>query len=219
MSNHPDFEKQFALAKEYYLEKLDLIDWLRFFYAIKEILNFKPRTVLDIGEGSGIVRKATEGVVEKYETMDVNARLAPTYAGDVREYRAELAGKFDGIVAMEILEHIPFEDVKRALKNLRAYLTEGGRAIITIPYRASYFFWMTPTYIPHILRVATGFLSWGAFYRRFIKRKIWIDPSHEWEIGDGHHTLKQVENMMRAAGFKIETSRQLIYARFWVLSK
>lgn len=218
-TDNSEFDQQFKLPEKYYVEKINFVDWLRFFYAIEEILKFKPKSILDVGEGSGTVRKMVSSLVEKYETMDVNSNLDSTYLNDLRKYKAELDGKFDCIIAMEILEHICFSDFQGSLTNLYSYLSKNGKAIITIPYRASYFLWMTPHYIPHVLRIPTGFLSFGSFYRRFIKRKIWIDPNHAWEIGDGCHTFKQVENIMRKVGFKIEVSRRLVYAHFWILSK
>jgi hypothetical protein len=117
-----------------------------------------------------------------------------------------------------VLEHLPFADLPGTLANLRSYLVADGRAFITIPHRASYFLFMTPTYIPRVFRVPTGFLSLGAFYRRFIKRKIWIDPHHCWEIGDGTIDVRQVEAVFRAAGFAIVSRKTLLYVDYWVLS-
>lgn len=210
---------QLEVERDYFFDKLDFINWYRFFFIIKEILKVKPKTVLEIGEGSGIVRCVVQPLVEKYETMDVNEKLNPNYLNDVRIPRSELKGKFDCNVAADILEHIPFEDLKQALSNLHTYLKPKGITLITIPHRASHFLWMTPTQTPHPARVPTGFLSLGSFYRRFIKRKVWIDPDHQWEIGDGHHNVSDVEMAIKDAGFKIIKRQELVYVDFWVLSK
>jgi hypothetical protein len=50
---------------------------------------------------------------------------------------------------------------------------------------------MSPTKILHIFRVPLGFLSFGSFWRRFIKFKIRIDSHHLRETGDGNITSKK----------------------------
>jgi hypothetical protein len=67
--------------------------------------------------------------------------------------------------------------------------------------------------------VPTGFLSPGAFYRRFIKRRIWIDPHHCWEIGDGKTRRGDVESVFDQAGFQRDKVRKLLYVDYWILRK
>ncbi len=78
---------------------------------------------------------------------------------------------------------------------------------------------MSPTNKPHVFTVPTGFLSPGAFYRRFIKRKIWIGPNHCWEIGDGKIRRRDVEAEFVKAGFSIDKFQKLLYVDYWVLKK
>lgn len=214
-----DFNSQFHLDKEYYLKKLDFLGWYRHFFAIREVIDFQPRAILEIGAGSEIVKNCLQPAAEKYRVMDVNAKLEPDILADVREFRSELREGFDCAIASDVLEHIPFPDFATACVNLFAYLVPGGKALITMPHRRSHFLFMTPIEKPHVLTVPTGFLSPGAFYRRFIKRKIWIDPDHCWEIGDGRIKKADVELSFRKVGFSIEKFKKLLYVDFWVLSK
>lgn len=218
-SNIYDKNKQFELSQKDHLQNVDFINWYRFFFIIKEIIAREPKRVLEIGEGSGVIRRVVEPITDEYKTMDMNEDLRPDFVSDVRATVPEAVGQFDCIIAADILEHIPFNDLEKALENIRSYLAPNGTALITIPHRASYFLWMTPTYVPHVIRIPTGFLSWGAFYRRFIKRKIWIDPDHQWEIGDGIHRIKDVEDVIKNTGFVIEKRKKLLYVDFWVLKK
>ncbi len=212
-------DKQFRLTPTEFLAKLDIINWYRYFYITKTLTELKPRSVLEIGAGEGTIKRIFEPFAPKYATMDVNPKLKPDFLNDVRNRLKEIEGKFDVIIAADILEHIPFKDLGGALRNLYAYLKPHGHGLITIPHRASYFLWMTPHYTPNVVRIPTGLLSWGAFYRRFIKRKIWIDPDHQWEIGDGHHSIADVERLMKGVGFVIEKRQALLYVDFWVLKK
>ena len=115
---------------------------------------------------------------------------------------------------------MPFSDLPKTIKNIFSYLKKNSSyALITIPHRCSNFLFMSPTQIPHVFRVPTIFLSFGSFWRRFIKRKIWIDPHHEWEIGDGNITPKKVRSCFEQKKFKILSYKKLIYVDFFILTK
>jgi len=58
-----------------------------------------------------------------------------------------------------------------------------------------------------------------SFYNQVIKRKIWIDPHHCWEIGDGKIEKRDVETAMEKVGFNIEKFMKLLHVDFWVLTK
>lgn len=213
-----DKTKQFRLTPWEFLAKLDFLNWIRYAAMVKELTNQKPKSILEIGPGEGVVKKVIEGFVENYDTLDVNPRLSPTYEGDVRETKNELREKYDCAIAADILEHIPFADLEKALKNLFFYLKPGGTALITIPHRVWFVFklsWLNGN--GNLFR----FPGWTrTFYHRLRGRKENpIDLDHQWEIGDGKHTVDDVEKVMKEAGFKIEKRQKLAYVDFWTLRK
>lgn len=214
-----DFCNQFSLTRDYYLDKLDFLNWYRYYHLVKDVLNIGVSDILEIGTGAGIVRNCLKPIVKNYCVLDINPNLSPDVVADVRVRQTELAGRFDCVIAADVLEHLPFADLQPACANLFAYLRPGGRALITVPHRQSNFLFMTPTQVPHVFAVPTGFLSPGAFFRRFIKRKIWIDPNHCWEIGDGRVRVRDVEERFGAVGFAVEKFDKLLYVDYWVLSK
>ena len=213
------FDDQFSLNRDYYLRQLDFLNWFRYYHLVKDVLRLGAEDVLEIGTGSGMVRNCLKPLVRDYRVLDINPNLAPDVLADVRVPQPELVGRFDCVIAADVLEHLPFTDLAVAGANLFAYLRPGGHALITIPHRQSNFLFMSPTQVPHVFTVPTGFLSFGAFYRRFIKRKIWIDPNHCWEIGDGNVRVKDVEAVLRTLGFTVEKFDKLLYVDYWVLSK
>lgn len=217
--NKNSFDSQFYLEKDYFLKQLDFLNWYRYFFIIKDAINFMPNTILEIGVGSGIVKSCLQPIVKKYTVLDINPKLQPDIMADLRDYQVILENKFDCIIAADVLEHMPFSDLKINLKNIYNYLKNEGKALITIPHRRSHFLFMTPRQIPHVITVPTGFLSPGAFYRRFIKRRIWIDPDHCWEIGDGKVRRSDVEKTFKRVGFCIEKFEKLLYVDYWVLGK
>lgn len=213
------FNEQFSFQSDYYLNQLDFLNWFRYYHLIKDVLALKTIDLMEVGTGAGIVRNCLEPHVSSYTTLDINKDLSPDILSDVREYLPEIKDKFDCVIAADVLEHLPFSDLKKAATNLHDYLKSGGHALITIPHRQSNFLFMSPTQIPHVFTVPTGFLSIGAFYRRFIKRKIWIDPNHCWEIGDGNVKIRDVDNCFTECGFEIEKFEKLLYVDYWVLKK
>lgn len=217
MSNN--FEAQFSLKREYYLENLDFLNWFRYYHLIKDVLSLRPSTLLEIGTGDGMVRNCLNPVINEYKVLDINPNLTPDIVADVRDPQLDLSMRFDCIVAADVLEHLPFDDLPKACQNLYNYLKPGGHALITIPHRQSNFLFMSPTQTPHVFTVPTGFLSFGAFWRRFIKRKIWIDPNHCWEIGDGNVLSKDVEGCFSSCGFEVEKFDKLLYVDYWILRK
>lgn len=214
-----DFNAQFSRSRQYFLNKMDFLDWYRYYFIIREVIDFKPKHILEIGAGSGLVKNFLQTLVEQYTVMDVNRKLNPDILADIREEKTELIQKFDCVIAADVLEHVPFADVENCVSHLHAYLRTGGKALVTIPHRRSHFLFMTPSNKPYVVTVPTGFLTPGSFYRRFIRRKIWIDPDHCWEIGDGKIKKNDIEKLFKKAGFAIEKSRKLLYVDFWVLQK
>ncbi len=214
-----NFNEQFKVPPSYYTENLDFLNWFRYYFITKDVLSLSEQSVLEIGCGGGHLRHILEPHVLKYHTFDINDSLKPDFAADVRTYSANLEAEYNCVIAADVLEHLPFSDLSIAVSNIYSYLRKGGNSLITIPHRQSNFLFMTPTQIPHVFTIPTGFLSLGAFYRRFIKRKIWIDPDHCWEIGDGYVTVNDVESNFIKCGFEIVSYSKLLYVDYWILKK
>jgi SAM-dependent methyltransferase len=216
-SREEEVRDQFDVPPAYFHRQLDFINWIRFYFLLRPLIESRPDCVLEVGIGGGFLRDSAVRFVGRYETLDVNERLGADYVGDVRQFDGRLEGRFDVIVAADVLEHIPFEDLPAAVGNLRRYLRPGGRAMVTIPHRRSNFMYMTPVNVPKFFSVPTGVLSPGGFYRRFIKRRIWIDPDHAWEIGDGNVKVRDVVQQFRGAGLEAVIVKKLFYVDLFVL--
>jgi len=222
MPNQENFNSQFLMDYRDYMEGIDLSSWNRYYFIIKEIIRIKPKTILEIGAGSEIVKNCVKGLVEDYRVMDINEKLKPDILSDLRDFRPELKEKFDCLVCAEVLEHMPFRDLEKNLDNIRRYLIQSGKLLITIPHRRARFMIITPfNYQKPIIFTLPFFIksSPKSFYNQVIKRKIWIDPHHCWEIGDGKIEKRDVETAMEKVGFNIEKFMKLLHVDFWVLTK
>jgi SAM-dependent methyltransferase len=214
-----DFDAQFTLTREHYLSNLDMVTWLRHYHVLRDLLAARGGDVLEIGTGDGIVRRCVEPFVASYKVLDINPNLDPDYLGDIRIGDDRLAERFDGIVVTEVMEHLPFEDVPTCLVNLLAWLRPGGRAFVSVPHRNSSLSLITPKQRLRTLRFPNGSISPSEFYNRFIRGRIWIDPNHRWEIGDGNVSQLDVERRFAEAGFVQQKRLQLPYSDYWVLRK
>lgn len=215
-------KNQILINYDNFLENLDLSEWLRHYFVIKNIIKFKSNFVLEIGIGGKIVKSVLEKVVKKYKSMDVNPNLEPDILNDIRNFHPEIKENFDCIICSEVLEHMPFSDFKINLSNIFAYLKSKGKAIITLPHRQARIMIITPfSYQKPIIVTLPSWLksSPRLFYCRFFKKEIWIDPEHCWEIGDGKIKIKDVEESFLKAGFKIREFKKLLHVDFWVLEK
>jgi SAM-dependent methyltransferase len=205
MLKEPEFSKQFHLEQDDYLKQLDFLNWYRYFFIIKEVIDFMPKDVLEIGTGSGIVKNCLQPLVRNYVVFDVNPKLKPDLVGDIGVHQDALENNYDCVIIADVLEHLPFSDFLKSLRHIYSYLRKDGKLLVTIPHRRTHFLFMTPLKTdPGVLTVPTGILSLAAFYRRFIKRKIWIDPHHCWEIGDGTVKKVDVERLFKRSGLTID---------------
>lgn len=217
MGHEYDRQKQFHLTPLEFFTKLDFLNWHRYFAILKELSKYSPSSILEIGPGEGTIRKTYESFTKTYKTADVNTNLKPDFLSDVRTLIPKAEQSFDAVIAADILEHIAFSDMPSALNNIKKYLSKNGKAFITIPHRAWFLFFLHwINYKHHIVRAPDWMRK---FYRKLLGKKMWIDPDHQWEIGDGVHTIEGVEAVMKNAGFRIVKRSALPYVDFWVLEK
>ena len=222
MEKNFDFNYQFNFPHEEHLNGIDLSNWFRYYHIIKEVIALKPKKILEIGAGNEIVKNCLKDFTEDYKVMDINTKLEPDILSDLRKFKSELKEKFDCLICAEVLEHMPFNDLEKNLSNIYEYLKKGGRAIITIPHRRARMMVITPlSYQKAKIIELPSWLksSFKSFFKQIMQKKVWIDPHHCWEIGDGKVKRKDVEEIMKKTGFEIEKLKKLLQVDFWILNK
>jgi hypothetical protein len=123
------------------------------------------------------------------------------------------------VVCTEVLEHLPYEQLPAALATLHGFLRPGGRLYLTLPHRKGHALWVTPRQRLVPLRFPVGLTSLSEAWNRFVRRRIWIDPHHCWEIGDGHVRRGAVEQVLRDTGLSTLALRELPYCDYWRLQR
>lgn len=210
------FQRQFELERDDYLAQLDFYTWTRHYHLLKDLAASERGDVLEVGTGDGVLRRCAAPFVRSYTVLDINPRLAPDIVADLREPQPALHGRYDATVAAEVLEHLPFEVFGRCLDTLAATLRLGGRLYLTLPHRKSHWLVVTPRQRLVALRVPVGLTSLAEAYHRFVRRRIWIDPHHCWEIGDGRIRRRDIAAALAKAGLGVERFVELPYCDYWV---
>ncbi len=212
-----DFDAQYRLSPRDYLAGLDLYTWMRHFHVLHDLVAHEQGDVLEVGTGDGVLRRCVQPFMPHYTVMDLNPQLQPDVLADLLDPPVALAGAFDAVVCTEVLEHLPFEKLPTALEHLHGFLRPGGRLYLTLPHRKGHALWVSPRQRLHALRFPVGLTSLSEAWNRFVRRRIWIDPHHCWEIGDGRVRRTHIEQALRSAGLATLSFRELPYCDYWRL--
>jgi SAM-dependent methyltransferase len=214
-----DFNQQFTLSQRSYLAGLDFYTWARHFFVLRDLVARVQGDVFEVGTGDGVVRRCIEPFVASYTVLDLNPALQPEVHGDLRQHQPGLKGRFDAAIATEVLEHLPIAELPGCLRNLQDYLRPDGLLFLTLPHRKGHMLVVTPRQRLLKLRFPVGLTSLSEAYNRFIRRRIWIDPNHCWEIGDGQIHRSQITALLHEQGWKTEHFEPLPYCDYWLLRK
>jgi 2-polyprenyl-3-methyl-5-hydroxy-6-metoxy-1,4-benzoquinol methylase len=147
--------------------------WMSYWHQLRMVLAVRPRTVLEIGPGSGVFRRYLEGAGVTVKTLDIDASRGVDYVADVRRLDAALpAGlTFDAVCAFQVLEHLPLADFETCLANLARRASP--HVFVSLPYRG--------------LRIRLS-LWWGDHHLT-LGGKLMLPwrhtpiPEHQWELG------------------------------------
>jgi len=180
---------------------------------IQAVVEKNPESVLEIGIGNKTVSNYLKERGTKVTTCDFDKRLDPDKVGDIRDLPFE-DEEFELVTAFEVLEHLPFEDFIKGLKELRRVTKKN--VIISIPYVTVNFFGKMKL-LPFFRPV---YFLWRALEYRWKKHE--FDGQHYWEMGKKGYSRTKIRQVINAAGFEIEkefTPQLNPYHYFFVLKK
>jgi hypothetical protein len=182
--------------------------WASYWHQIDEVLAVSPGTCVEVGVGSGEVPTTLRANGVRVTTVDIDERLGVDRRGSVTALPCA-DDEFDVALCAQVLEHLPWDQVPGALRELARVaknrvvisLPQSGRTIrllVTIPV-IGHFDWIdrTPGIGPHP-----------------------FDGEHYWQVGAKHHRRKDVRALMEPL-FHIGseyTVPENPYHRFYVLT-
>ena len=185
----------------------DLERWSSYWYQIRTALRLAPKTVLEIGSGTGVFRAYLQHAGVDVKSADIDATRAPDFLADVANLDATLpAGlTFDVVCAFQVLEHLPFAEFERCLDGLSR---RGRHVLISLPVHGFQ------------LRLAIGVGSWrpsfGVYVPYFHQKH--YHRQHHWELGWGY-SVRQITRLL-SARFEVRERffvKENPYHYMWVL--
>jgi len=166
--------------------------WIHYWQQINLVLKSGAKTILEIGPGIGIVTKFLREAGFKVTTLDIDPKLKPDIVASVLNMPFK-DDEFDLVLAAEVLEHLPFEEFKKALLGIRRVTKKN--AIISLPDKRR-------TLLKFALKIP--FFEERNFILRISTfKEHQFDGQHYWEIGKKGFSGSKIKKEIEKAGFKI----------------
>ena len=163
------------VAPEHYdFERYDDAErWMSYWHQLRAVLAVRPKTVLEIGPGSGVFRNYLRAAGVEVKTLDIDRTRDVDFVADITKLDTALPSGlvFDAVCAFQVLEHLPFDEFETALAHLSRRASP--HVFVSLPYRG--------------LRVRLAFW-WGDHHVTFGHKFMlpWRHrpiPEHHWELG------------------------------------
>ena len=178
----------------YYFHNVKPHRFQLYWWVIKETLTVHPSSVLEVGPGQGVVHSVLKFNGVSVITADFDISLRPSVVCDIRRLPFKNMS-FDVVVASEVLEHIPWEQVMSAFRELKRCARRA--LIISVPYNQHHVSININVKVNKWLgfkgvlnRVITRYFPLEIYAGKDINRRFVFDGEHYWELGYQGHKLK-----------------------------
>lgn len=200
------------VPKEHYFKGYDTKErWMSYWYQINEVLRTKARKVLEAGVGNKTVSNYLEEMGIEVTTVDIDPRLNPDHVCGVTELTKTFEHEtFDAVLCAEVLEHLPFKNFRKALRELKE-VTKGG-VVLSLPYAGPAF--CLSLKLP-------GMATKDLKLKIPLRRKHKFDGEHYWEIGKKGYSLRKILKILEQ-NFEIVRTYfppEHMYHMFFILRK
>ncbi len=184
--------------------------WMDYYYQVSEILKCRPQKVLEVGIGNRTVSDYLKSQGIKVTSLDIDRELKPDVIADVLEMPFP-DESFDAVLCAEVLEHLPFGDFAKALRELERVSNKW--VVLSLPHWGATFHFSLK--LPFLKRLNLFFKIPGFLKHRF-------DGEHHWEIGKREYPLKKIKEEIKSC--HLEIIRDYIpsdspYHRFFILKE
>lgn len=168
--------------------------WVSYWYQINEVLSLNPRNVLEIGVGNKTVSDYLKKIGIKVVTCDFDKLLKPDIIANVLNLPFK-KNSFDVVLCAEVLEHLPFTDLPKALGEIHRVVK--SHLVITLPHFSLTNIYIGAKVIPFIPKKQITIKVDFPFRHSF-------DGEHYWEIGKKKYDLGRVKKALIDSSFFIE---------------
>jgi len=210
------FETQ--VSGDHYVDKFydDVESFISYYYQSKSILSLGEniKNILEIGIGNKTLTNYMKQYGYNVTTCDYADDLNPDYVADVRDLPVN-DNDFDVVIAFEILEHIPFSDFEKALKELSRVSKKF--VIISIPNSTSYIELSLKFSFPKIRnKKAYGKIQIPNFMTRQ------GESNHKWEMNKKGFPASEIKNKIKNSGLEIINEfepKMHLFHHFFIMKK
>lgn len=173
--------------------------WSTYSVIIDSVLTLRPKQVLEIGPGPGLVTQALRQIGCEVKTLDLDPAIQPDYLISATDPSiVEKVGTFDLIIASEIFEHVEYHDFLSALHRLSSV---SEYFILTLPdtneKSLTFGFRFRLPLLNNITKI---------FKFRSGRVKHTFDGQHYWEIGKKGSEFYRIRRDIEKSGWNIVSS-------------
>ena len=182
-------DRAVQVAPEHYdFERYDDAErWMSYWHQIRAVLAVRPKTVLEIGPGSGVFRSYLRAAGIDVKTLDIDQSRDVDFVADITKLDDALPKglAFDAVCAFQVLEHLPFSELDACLAGIARRARP--HVFVSLPYRG--------------LRVRLSF--WWGDHHVTLGHKFMLPwrhrpiAEHHWELGYPY-TAGRITKIMRA---------------------
>ncbi len=185
-----------------------------FGHQLDAVLALAPRSVLEVGVGAGVVSNALRHLGIPLCTLDVDPALEPDVLASVESIPAD-EGTWDVGLCCQVLEHLPFDRLGPALRELHRVTARG--LVLSLPDVT-----MDLELTVRAPRLGLRRLAGRSPLprRRAFPRTRLDTMGHHWEIGFRGTPLTAVQSVIAVAGWRIERTwrvPEVPWHRFFLL--
>lgn len=187
-----------------------------YWHQIKEIMELEPKNMLEIGVGSNFLANYLENKNINITTTDIDKNLNPDVVGDILKLPFE-EDSFEVITAFEVLEHLPFSNFLKALREMRR--VTNSHLILSIPDRSKYI--KLYFKFPYFWRYEKLIDFNGKYISSLGTKAAKESDEHYWEIGIKNYPLDRIVKKIKCLNLSIEKNYRNVKHpthRFFVLS-
>ncbi len=197
-------------AQHYGVGYDDWDKWVTYYWSIRNVLDRRLESVLEVGVGSKVVSSVLRNNEVRLTTFDIDPNLEPDYVGSVTDLPFG-ENTFDGVLCTEVLEHMPWEQTRQAIRELHRVTRKF--AFVTVPHFTLSFAMLLRLPILQLREL-----------RLRLPLPVSLKPNgqHFWECGRPGYPVSKLRKEFRDAGFIVasETRPPTQYSSaFFVLQK
>lgn len=174
--------------------------FVSYYNQISTVRELEPENILEIGIGSGFLKNYLRSRSYAVTTADHDRLLGPDMVCDITRIPVK-DNSFDLVMAFEILEHMPYEDSLKGIKEMER--VSKRYVVLSVPRSCSYFGLSFMFGLP----ICHKFVSLGLRIPFF-----WIGPEygnkeHFWELGRRGFPVRRLVKDIERLGLTIKQKK------------